>query len=118
MLGTTARVYPATAQERTRSDSREKASTSSDVSTAQERTRVKGDVAVREERERKERKEQKRYTAKQRKAYGRLIHARMHHGHSSNVMSALKKAYEDRFPYKKGNMTMIVFMWMVMSMAM
>jgi hypothetical protein len=47
MLGTTARVYPATAQERTRSDSREKASTSTDVSTAQERTRVKGDVAVR-----------------------------------------------------------------------
>jgi hypothetical protein len=110
MLGTTARVYPATDQLRTRSDSRENASTSADVSTDQLRTSLKGDVAVKEEEvKREEGKEEEkekekgkaRYTARQRKAYGKLIHARMHHGHSSNVMSALKKAYGDRYEEDK-----------------
>ena len=44
-LGTTARVYPATAQDRARSDSREKASSSNAV-TGQVRPRSEGDTAV------------------------------------------------------------------------
>ena len=88
-LGTTARVYPATAQVRVRSDSRENASPPSDVGTAQVRARQKGDDAVREGKKNaekgKESKARVRYTAKERKAYGKLIHARTHYGHSSNI---------------------------------
>ena len=91
ILGSTARVYPATAQVRARSDSRENASSPPHVSTAQVRTRMKGGVAVNGE------KGSARHSARQRMAYGKLIHARMHHGRSSNVLSALKKAYGDRY---------------------
>ena len=85
MLGHTARVYPATDQHRTRSDSREKASSSQEV-TDQHRTRLECDAAVKEERG--ERRSEwwtsppplyrgeasggqvhRRYTAKHRKAY-------------------------------------------------
>jgi hypothetical protein len=75
-LGTTARVYPATAQLRARSDSRENVSPPLDVGTAPSRASQKGGDAVREEKV-KEEKERVRYTAKERKAYGKLIHARI-----------------------------------------
>jgi hypothetical protein len=97
MLDNTARVYPATDQHRTRSDSREKASSSLKV-TDQHRTRHECDAAVEEEKGQETGKPNgtHRYTSKQRKAYGKLIHARTHMGHSSNVMSALRKAYGDK----------------------
>jgi hypothetical protein len=57
---------------------------------------MKVGVAVIEEVEEKE-KRKPRFTTEQRRKFGRLIHKRVHHGHSSNVMSALSKAYGDRY---------------------
>jgi transposase InsO family protein len=96
-LGTTARVYPATAQDRARSDSQENASSARDFVTAQDRARLDVTAVKVDEGKAEGVKTQRKYTAKERKAFGKLMHSRMHFGHSSNVKSALKKAYGDRY---------------------
>ena len=96
-LDSTARVYPNTARMRARLDSREKTTTLPHMPTARMRAREKGDEAVIEKG-----REHARHTEKQRKAYGKLIHARMHHGHSSNVVSALKKTYGGKYTHYDG----------------
>ena len=96
LVSTTARVYPATARIRARSDLREIESFTSHVSTAQTRARVKDVVAVVEK---NSNSKIAQHTERKRIAYGKLIHARMHHGHSTNVMNALKKAYEGKYEH-------------------
>ena len=93
----TAWVYPATDQVRTRSDSQENASPLPHASTDQERTGMKGDDAV-IDRVGVVSKEA-HHAERQRKEKGKLIHARMHHGNSSNVVSALKKAYKGEYEH-------------------
>jgi hypothetical protein len=39
----------------------------------------------------------KRYTKQERLAFGKLMHDRMHIGHSSNVMNAMRKAYGEAY---------------------
>jgi transposase InsO family protein len=43
----------------------------------------------------------RRYTANERRAFGKLMHDRTHMGRGSNVVAAMKRAYGDAFEYYK-----------------
>ena len=95
-MGNTTRILTTTDPDGTRSEFRDFLDTPTDVSTDLDRSMKKVGVAVLEVGDKSE-KRKPRFTTEQRKVFGRLIHKRMHHGHSSNVMSALSKAYGDRY---------------------